>query len=380
MLDPITAATAPDPYPYYRELVEHRPVYRDERLGLWVVSGATAVDAMLAAPAARVRPPAEPVAKALSGSPAGTVFGAFARMTDGPVQAAMKQAIQAALAEITAEQVSRLSRAWLADRFADGGPVDIRALDEVAGTLPVAVVAGLLGIPESAHAGIREAVAAFAAGIAPSASAEQAVAGSDAASLLLEALRALPRGAGVLSTLTKAAEGQAATDILANALGLLFQTYDATAGLIGNTLVAAARHREVWTRAANGARLMDFVDEVQRHDPPVHNTRRFLAAEITLEGQTLPQGDGVLLVLAAANHDAVANAAPERFDIDRKDRRSFTFGAGRHACPGVLIATVIAAVAAEALVPRLARIDRLAHGIGYRPLPNARVPVFARAG
>lgn len=378
MLDPITAATAPDPYPYYRELVAHRPVYRDERLGLWVVSGAAAVQSMLANPAARVRPPAELVPKALSGSPAGAVFGAFARMTDGPAQAAMKRAIQAALAEITAAQVSRLTRAWLADRFGDGGPVDIQALDEVAGTLPVAVVAGLLGIPRSAHAGVRGAVAAFAAGLAPSASAAQVAASGPAADRLLDTLRALPPGTGVLSRPTAAAEGQAATAILANALGLLFQTYDATAGLIGNTLLAAARHREAWTRAANGARLMDFVDEVQRHDPPVQNTRRFLAAEIRLAGQTMRPGDSVMLVLAAANHDAEANAAPERFDIDRKDRRSFTFGAERHACPGALIAMVIAAFAVEVLVPRLAGIDRLAHGIRYRPLPNARIPVFAQ--
>jgi cytochrome P450 len=118
---------------------------------------------------------------------------------------------------------------------------------------------------------------------------------------------------------------------------------------------------------------------VQRHDPAVHNTRRFLAADIDFMGHALRQGDAILVVLAAANHDASANAAPERFDIDRADRRSFTFGAGRHGCPGTVIATAVAAAAAEILVPRLADFGRLADGIGYRPLPNVRIPVFGWA-
>ena len=62
-LDPIVAVTAPDPYRYYRALAAQRPVYRDEQLGLWVVAGAAAVEAILMEPAARVRPVAEPVPK-----------------------------------------------------------------------------------------------------------------------------------------------------------------------------------------------------------------------------------------------------------------------------------------------------------------------------
>ena len=33
--DPVAAATHPDPYPYYRELITRRPLYHDDTLGLW---------------------------------------------------------------------------------------------------------------------------------------------------------------------------------------------------------------------------------------------------------------------------------------------------------------------------------------------------------
>jgi hypothetical protein len=44
-------------------------VYRDDALGLWIVAGASAVTAALTSELCRVRPPAEPVPRALLGSP-----------------------------------------------------------------------------------------------------------------------------------------------------------------------------------------------------------------------------------------------------------------------------------------------------------------------
>ena len=49
-LDPIAAVIAADPYPFYARLVAERPLYRDEELGMWVASSATAVEAVLSHP------------------------------------------------------------------------------------------------------------------------------------------------------------------------------------------------------------------------------------------------------------------------------------------------------------------------------------------
>ncbi|MCP3105198.1 cytochrome P450 [Myxococcus sp. K15C18031901] len=44
--DPSAAATHPEPYPFYTELVARRPLYRDDALGLWGASSARAVEAV----------------------------------------------------------------------------------------------------------------------------------------------------------------------------------------------------------------------------------------------------------------------------------------------------------------------------------------------
>jgi cytochrome P450 len=376
-LTPITAVAAKDPYPWYRGLVARRPVYRDDALGLWVVANAAAVSAILSEPRAHVRPPAEPVPKALAGRPAGDVFGSFARMTDGPAQAAMKQAIRTALAGVTQERVSALAREWLSRTLTVSERPDEAALNEILFALPVSVMAGLLGVPTRWHRESCGAVAAFVGGTGATASARQIDAANDAASRLLDILRPLlDERDGVLPALRGAAAEASPAAVAANALGFLFQTHDATAGLVGNTLLAAARQRDAYRRAVDEGRLQDFVAEVLRFDPSVHNTRRFVVADCSIAGHDMRAGDAVLVVLAAANHDAAVNESPERFDIDRSDRRSFTFGAGRHACPGEIIATSVASVAAEVLAPTLPELDDQAERVSYRALPNVRIPVF----
>ena len=88
-------------------------------------------------------------------------------------------------------------------------------------------------------------------------------------------------------------------------------------------------------------------------------------------------GETVLVVLAAANHDPAANPAPERFDIARERPRTFTFGAGVHACPGEQLTTTIARAGVEQLIARGIAPASLAETVTYRPSVNARIPLFA---
>jgi hypothetical protein len=89
-LTPLTAATAPDPYPYDARLVTERPFHRDERLGMWVAASAAAVDDVLSNPIMRVRPDDERVPASIADALMAHVFGRFVRMTDGDLHAAVK--------------------------------------------------------------------------------------------------------------------------------------------------------------------------------------------------------------------------------------------------------------------------------------------------
>jgi hypothetical protein len=89
----VEAVTHPDPYPYYQQLREERPLYFDGGLKLWVASIQAVIHEALQNPALCVRPPAEPVPPALQGTAAGDVFAQLVRMTDGGFHAAHKPAV-----------------------------------------------------------------------------------------------------------------------------------------------------------------------------------------------------------------------------------------------------------------------------------------------
>ncbi|ASW55621.1 cytochrome P450 [Plantactinospora sp. KBS50] len=370
-LTPITAVTAADPYPYYASLVAERPFGFDETLRAWVAADAAAVRAVLTEPALRVRPPAEPVPAGIVGTAAGEVFGRLVRMTDGDPQRRLKQAVVTALGAVDADRAAALAAERSAHLVKRQAPLRDQLF-----SVPAQVVAVLCGLddPAADEAGvlIGDFVQCIPATATPQQQARAAMAAAALRELLGPALSG--RGSGLLADLVRAAGPDAEpAAVAANGLGLLSQTFDATAGLIGNTLVAYGRRPDLPRRDAAAVRAV--VREVARHDAPIQNTRRFVAEPVPVAGATLAPGDAVLVLLAAANRDPAANESPERFRTDRAEPAVFTFGAGPHACPGRDLATAIAAAVVDTLLGGgfdPAGLD----GVSYLTLANARIPAL----
>jgi cytochrome P450 len=363
--DPIAAVTHPDPYPFYAGLVAKRPLDRDDALGLWVAASAEAVTAVLASDLCRVRPPAEPVPRAIVGSPAGEIFRHLVRMTDGPGHAPCKHAVAATLGSFGPAEVAAVSRHWaglLAGEIRpDDSPDDSKGLAGFPFRLPVYAMASLLGVAAGALPVVSQWTSDLVAALAPASTPDQIERGQTAALGLLELFRSLGRDDEDV--------------VIANQIGFLFQSHDATAGLIGNALVTLGRDRELRERVAVDPDLLPAIlQEVLRYDPPVQNTRRFVARDGVVAGQEMRQGDAILVLLAAANRDPAANPAPERFDPFRRERRIFTFGAGAHACPGDALAVTIARAGVERLILEGLDLERFAAGVTYRPSVNVRIP------
>lgn len=367
---PLTAVTAPDPYPYYATLVARSPMSFDEPLRLWVASSAAAVEACLTSDALLVRPPAQPVPPSAADTPIGATFARFARMTDGPYQARVAGVLRTTFERLDWNAVetaaARCSERLSADAFGDAC-----AYERYVHTLPVAVLASLLGIGDEGLPGAAAQTRDFILALAPTASAEQIANGVRAAETLT---RDVDSDGVLLRTLREEAQradvDEAST--IANAVGFLFQSYDATAGLIGNTLVTLARTHAI------DAPLESTVREVARYDSPVQNTRRFAASDAAILGHTVRAGDAVLVVLAAANRDPAVNPDPDRFNPRRANPRTYTFGLGGHRCPGTRTAYAIATAGVSALVQRGLDPRQIAVQ-GYRALPNVRVPLLALA-
>jgi cytochrome P450 len=389
--NPIAAVTYPDPYPYYAHLVAHRPLYRDAGLGLWVASGADAVTAALTSDLCRVRPTTEPVPAALRGAPAGAIFRQMVRFNDGAGQCPFKEAVSTALEAIPTTQATERSGRW-ARLLSDGvEPTrDPGHLSRFAFHLPIYVMASLLGIPDDLLPQTAAWAGDFARCLAPGSSPAQVERGNIAAGHLLAVFNALAptlrdeSDDTLLARLAREARRvgrDEAEAVAANAIGFLFQAYDATAGLLGNTLLALASHPDVHRRvAAEPDLLAALIEEVLRSDPPVQNTRRFLACAGVIAGQQMDEGDTILVVLAAASRDPAANPHPDRFDLFREDRRIFTFGAGAHACPGASLAATIARAALAQLLASDVDPERLVIPATYRPSHNVRIALAPMEG
>ena len=76
--DPIAAVTHPDPYAHYAALRAEAGLHWFPDRKLWALVSAPGVTTALHMPAAKVRPPSEPIPPFLQGSPAGALFGRLA--------------------------------------------------------------------------------------------------------------------------------------------------------------------------------------------------------------------------------------------------------------------------------------------------------------
>lgn len=376
--DPVAAVTHADPYPFYENLRAGPPLAWNESLRLWVASRADVLEVLLMAPGAlRVRPVAEPVPRAIAGSPAGEVFGHLVRMNDGPAHAAHKPALQRALAglDLGAAHAAALQVAR---------QVPEQSLSDTLFSMPIQAVAHLLGFAPEALPQVELWMRDFVACLSPLSTEAQLQRASSAAGALMTRFEGLaagtpPRNGTLLAAVLadSAVGAPLSRALLANLVGLLSQTCDATAGLLGNSLVALLREPGLRATARTRDGLHAIVEETARHDPSVQNTRRFVAQPVTIAGVPLEPGDAVLLVLASANRDPAANAEPDRFMPVRAQRRMFGFGHGVHACPGQALAGTLAAAGLEALRARSPDLDALRErGWHYRPSANARIPVF----
>ncbi len=130
---------------------------------------------------------------------------------------------------------------------------------------------------------------------------------------------------------------------------------------------------------ADPSLLPNAAQEIIRWQSPVTHMRRTALEDTQLGGQTIRQGEKVVMWYISANRDEAMFPDAERFDVGRSNaRRHLSFGHGIHRCVGAKlaesqIATVIAEIAERniRIVPQGAP-ERLAspflHGFTKMPV------------
>jgi cytochrome P450 len=135
---------------------------------------------------------------------------------------------------------------------------------------------------------------------------------------------------------------------------LLIAGNETMANFLSNAVLTLDRQPDARRElVAEPSLLPSAVEELMRFEPSVHELGRTLTRSVELHGQTLPKGDRVLLMLAAANRDPRRFDAPGRLDLRRDPNPHLSFGFGIHFCMGASLARLEARVALEELLASL---------------------------
>jgi cytochrome P450 family 142 subfamily A polypeptide 1 len=106
--------------------------------------------------------------------------------------------------------------------------------------------------------------------------------------------------------------------------------------------------------AADPAALMPgAVEEMLRWVSPIKNLTRTATRDVELEGETIGQGQELLLLYPSANRDESVFEHADVFDIRRSPNPHIAFGFGAHFCLGNQLARLELRVMVERVLARL---------------------------
>ncbi|MCX5205244.1 cytochrome P450 [Streptomyces sp. NBC_00237] len=250
-------------------------------------------------------------------------------------------------------------------------------LSSVAEPLPVAVIAQMLGIPESDRAPLRpwsaDICGMYELNPSPE-TAERAVRASLEFTAYLRELIGIRRrtpGDDLLSGLIAAHEdGERLTEqeVISTCVLLLNAGHEATVNATTNGWHALFRHPEqlALLRANPQDLVPQAVEELMRYDTPLQLFERWVLDDIEVDGVTIERGAEVALLFGSANHDPAVFAHPERLDLTRAENPHISFSAGIHYCIGAPLARIELAASMRALLDQAPNL-RLAAEPERRP-------------
>jgi cytochrome P450 len=272
--------------------------------------------------------------------------------------------------------VQEVIQALLAE-VEDRGRMEV--LQDFAAPLPVLVIAQWLGLPQQDREFIRQLSRHLLALDQENPDRNQAV--HTAITTLVEYITPLveerltsPRD-DLLSVLAAGEQqGNLSRDeVLGNTLLLLVAGHQTTINLIGNGILALLRHPDHWAQLQRDATLLPrATEEILRYDAPVKRAPRIAATDVALHGQTIRQGERVLLILSAANRDPRQFADPDTFDMPRDPNPHVAFGGGIHHCLGANLARLEGQEAFRAITQRFSPFSVATERLEYQTLLSLR--------
>ncbi len=369
--DPADSAFLDDPYPTFSALRAIAPVHEHPLLGMPVaMSHAACSEVLRGRSLGRIWADAQPAAEfptfnllhrnsllEREGEPHDRLRTLVAGAFNRGHTARLEPAVNALADRLVAELAVQIRHTGSADLMAG-----------VAHVLPVAVIAELLGLPESVRPRLRGWSSAIVAMYEPDPEGTRRARAEKASAEFVDALRELIAhrrehpGDDLVSDLVAAdldaerrgGERLGTDELVGTAALLLMAGHEATVNVIGNGVLALLRHPAQWQRlVADPGLSATAVEELIRFDPPLQLFERTALRDTTVAGHDVPAGTKVAALLGAAAHDPQVFDDPAELDVGRRPNPHLGFGAGVHYCLGAPLARLEVAAVLDALRRRL---------------------------
>jgi cytochrome P450 len=246
------------------------------------------------------------------------------------------------------------------DNVIESGQADL--VSDLSSPFPMDVISAFLDIPESDRAELRAHSDKIL--IREDGSMEIPQTAADGMFGLLQYFiddlpqrRKIPRNGIIDDLLALEVEGRALTEeeLLGFCVLFVIAGHETTTKMIANAIEILSRQPDQRQQIIDDVtHAASAVEEVLRFHNSTQYMHRTMSCDTERHGLTLKEGDSVLLLIGAANHDEREfGPSAGTFDINRRPDRHLGFGYGAHFCLGAALARMEGKVALEEIHKRI---------------------------
>ncbi len=381
-------AARQDPYDFFDRLREQEPVHYNETLAAWVLTRYDDADQMLRR---------SPVLRNPAGADTSYMYGEDGELTptwrlnvgthfwhDGEELARIRRLVSQTMGarqirtwrgEISAmldEEMERL--------LASGKEADLIA--DFVYELPMRMICKVFGVPLSDHENYRIWTEDWFAASQRIADPDVQARG-DAAAIAFEQhvgeladhRREHPDDS-MLSNLIRARdEGDKLRDdeLIAMTVSMLGAGHETTGSFVGNAAYNLLRHPDQLALVREDPELLtEAVEEALRYEGSAMLAPRYAFEDFELHGQQIASGDTIITIMQATGRSPGTYEDPNRFWVQRPDKRHLQFSLGPHFCCGAQLARLESELMVQAIATRFDGLELTTDEVTWKPMLGIR--------
>ena len=266
--------------------------------------------------------------------------------------------------------IERIAKKIVDDLLDEGDEGTVDFVDRVAAPLPIAVIAWLLGVPESDWNLLFEWTNRTIGAGDPEyqKEGENAAQTGNAAMIelftyftkMVEDRKKNPQDDLVTLFAHAEVDGKKLEpmDVLAWCFIIVIAGNETTRNGTSGGMLALVQHQDQMRKVQQDMGLLKpCVEEILRWTSPIIHFARTATQDTEIRGRKIREGERLSLFYGSANRDEEVFDRPFEFDVTRDPNRHLAFGVGEHFCAGAHVARLEMEMAYKYLLPRIEEIE-----------------------